>query len=192
MQPDTQIVALPLISGRWTVDPDHSAVLFGIRHLGLSKVRGRFDHFDATLDVGASLHEIRVDATIDMASVNTNNDDRDAHLRSTDFFGTAAHPTMRFVSTGIVPANESYRLSGELTINGITQLTEMVVEFHGLETFQGRELHAGFSAEGQLRRSEFGIDFGFLPLGGDRLALADVVTFELELQFVAPRATEPT
>jgi polyisoprenoid-binding protein YceI len=76
--------------GRWLVDDAHSAVLFSIRHLGLSRVRGRFDRFEATLDVGPSLAETRVEATIDLASIDTNNVDRDAHLRSSDFFAVDA------------------------------------------------------------------------------------------------------
>jgi polyisoprenoid-binding protein YceI len=180
------LATLPLSQGEWRLDPLHSAVVFSIRHLGLSKVRGRFDRFEASLNVGAALSDVRVEATVDMASVDTNNDDRDAHLRSTDFFGVEAHPTMHFLSTEVTLSDDGYRIVGELTINGITRPIEMPVEFHGLQDFQGRELHAGFSAEGELHRSEFGIDFGILPLGGDRLALADVVKFELDIQFVAP------
>ena len=185
----TPTTALPLAAGRWSVDPNHSAVVFSVRHLGLSKVRGTFERFDATLEVGETLDDVKVEAEIDMASVHTNNADRDAHLRSTDFFGVEANPTMRFESTGIAETPDGYRMSGELTINGVTRPIELPVEFNGLEMFQGAELHAGFAAEGELRRSEFGIDFGILPLGGDRLALADLVRFELELQFVAPASS---
>src|SRR3954471_22935098 len=92
-----------LAAGLWSVDPHHSAITFSIRHLGLSRVRGRFDRFDVTLHVGDSLTESQVEATIDLASIDTNNADRDAHLRSTDFFKVDAHPTMTFRSTGIQP-----------------------------------------------------------------------------------------
>jgi polyisoprenoid-binding protein YceI len=184
--PEVSEAALPLASGQWTLDKNHSAVVFSIRHLGLSKVRGRFDRFEATLDVGAGLEDVRVEATVDMASVNTNNGDRDTHLRSTDFFGVDNNPTMHFVSKEVTQTDDGYRMTGELTINGITRPIDMPVEFNGLQDFQGKELHAGFGAEGELRRSEFGIDFGILPLGGDKLALADVVKFELDIQFIAP------
>src|SRR5690606_21900347 len=79
---------MDLIPGRWVLDQFHSSVLFSIRHLGLAKVRGRFDRFDTTLEVGPTLAETNVAATIDLGSINTNNADRDAHLRSTDFFST--------------------------------------------------------------------------------------------------------
>jgi polyisoprenoid-binding protein YceI len=177
---------LPLAPGRWVVDHAHSSVVFSIRHLGLSKVRGRFASFDATLDVGDTVDDVRVDATIDMSSVDTNNADRDAHLLSTDFFGVDEHPTMTFRSTGISGSAGDWILEGELTINGITKLVELEVEFHGTEMFQDVALHAGFSAEGELRRNDFGIDFGIIPLGGEKLALSDKVRWELDLQFVAP------
>jgi polyisoprenoid-binding protein YceI len=177
-----------LITGTWTLDPSHSAVTFSIRHLGISKVRGRFGRFDATLEVGSHSGDVRVTATVDLASVDTNHPDRDAHLRSTDFFDVETTPQMRFVSTSITPSDDGYVMTGDITLNGITRPLELPVEFHGLEQYMGKELHAGFSAEGELRRSDFGIDFGILPLGGDRLALADLVKIELDVQFVAPVA----
>lgn len=182
---------VPLKAGVWKLDPTHSAVVFSIRHLGLSKVRGRFDRFDATLLVGPSVDDISVDATVDMASVNTNNDDRDAHVRNTDFFDVDKHPTMRFTSTGLNAddAGATVKLAGDLTINGTTKPIVLDVEFGGVEDFRGTN-HAGFSVEGELRRSDFGIDFGAIPMGADKLMLADKVAFELDLQFVEPADLE--
>lgn len=180
--------ALGLRTGQWDVDHSHSAVLFSIRHLGLAKVRGRFDRFNTALDVGPTLAETRVEATIDLDSIDTNNDDRDAHLRSTDFFSTEIHPTMRFVSTQISGADADWQLNGLLTLNGITRPITFDVEFNGLQEFPGQnKRHAGFSATGSLRRSEFGIEFGLMPLGVDKLALADEVKIELDLEFVEPQ-----
>jgi polyisoprenoid-binding protein YceI len=185
----TQTSAVPptLTPGRWTIDPFHSAITFAIRHLGLSKVRGRFDRFDITLDVGDSAADLDVIASIDMASIDTNNADRDVHLRSTDFFNTERHPAMTFRSTAIVPVKNGYTMAGELTLNGVTRPMTLEVESHGLVVFprDGR-VHFGLSASGELRRSEFGIEFGILPIGIDRIGLADTVTFELEMQFVEP------
>jgi polyisoprenoid-binding protein YceI len=179
---------LGLRPGRWAIDYPHSAVLFSIRHLGLAKVRGRFDRFEASLDVGPTLAETRVEATVDLASINTNNADRDAHLRSTDFFSTDEHPEMHFVSQGIRPAGEEWQLQGELTLNGRTRPLSLEVEFNGVQEFPGQgKRHAGFSATGSLRRSEFGIEFGLLPIGMDTLALGDEVKIELDLEFVEPQ-----
>ncbi|MBA2598089.1 MAG: YceI family protein [Chloroflexia bacterium] len=182
------MLELPLRTGRWAADPAHSAVLFSIRHLGLAKVRGRFDRFEAALAVGPTMAETRVEATIDLDSIDTNNADRDAHLRSTDFFSTEIHPTMRFVSTEISGAEGDWRLFGEITLNGVTRPIAFGVEFNGREEFPGQNrYHAGFSATGVLRRSEFGIDFGMLPLSADKLALGDEVKIELDLEFVEPQ-----
>jgi polyisoprenoid-binding protein YceI len=184
---DTTITStLPLSAGTWTPDVAHSSVEFVIRHLGLSKVRGRFNQFDATLDVGHDLADTAVRAQIDLSSVDTNNADRDAHLRSTDFFGIDQHPTMTFASTGISGEAGEYVMAGELTINGVTRPVELDVEFNGVETYPlDQKRHAGFSATGTISRSEFGIDFD-VPLGVDKVALGDKVKIELELQFVDP------
>jgi polyisoprenoid-binding protein YceI len=175
-----------LTPGRWGIDPNHSSITFAIRHLGLSKVRGRFGAFDITLNVGPSA-ELEVAANIDLASIDTSNPDRDVHLRSTDFFNVERHPTMTFRSTQIVPVDGGYTMAGELMLNGVTRAMTLQVESNGLVVFpaDGRT-HFGLSASGELRRSEFGIEFGIMPIGLDRLALADKVAFELEMQFVQP------
>jgi polyisoprenoid-binding protein YceI len=181
-----QTTELPVPPGRWGLDPAHSSIVFSVRHLGLSKVHGRFDRFEAWTDVGTTVEDTKVSAEIDLASVDTNNADRDTHLRSTDFFSVEEHPTMRFASTRIAGAGDSWLLEGDVTIKGITRPLALNVEFHGLQEFVDGRMHAGLSATGELRRSEFGIDFGLLPIGLDKLALADKVQFELDLQFVAP------
>jgi polyisoprenoid-binding protein YceI len=179
------VTALPLAAGPWAVDHNHSGILFTVRHLGLSNVRGRFDRFDATLDVGETLDRVSVTATVDLSSVDTNNGVRDAHLRSTDFFDTEQHPTMTFRSTGIAGAGEDYELRGDLTLAGVTKEIVLDVEFHGTEEFPAdQSTHAGFTATGQIRRSDFGIDFGIVA--GEKLMLSDKVKIELDLQFVAP------
>ena len=178
---------LALSTGMWTVDANHSSIVFSIRHLGLSKVRGRFAKFDATLTVGPAQSDVDVMASIDLSSIDTNNSDRDAHLRSTDFFNTDVNPTMLFTGTGVASSGDDWKLSGDVTLNGITRPLTLAVEYNGIETHPGDgKRHAGFSATGTIKRSEFGIDFGIMPIGVDRLALGDDVKFELDLQFVAP------
>jgi polyisoprenoid-binding protein YceI len=181
------VTTLPLAAGHWTVDHNHSGILFTVRHLGLSNVRGRFGQFEATLDVGDALDQVSVSATVDLSSVDTNNADRDAHLRGTDFFDTDQHPEMTFRSTAIVGAGEDYELRGDLTIAGTTKEIVLDVEFHGTETYPiDQSTHAGFTATGQIRRSDFGIDFGIVA--GEKLMLSDKVKIELDLQFVSPHA----
>jgi polyisoprenoid-binding protein YceI len=179
---------LGLRTGVWQRDENHSAVLFSIRHLGLAKVRGRFERFEASLSVGETLAETSVRATIDLSSINTNNADRDAHLQSTDFFSVSEHPAMEFVSTSITGSGTDWILTGDITLNGVTRPISFDIEFNGLEVFSptGNQ-HAGFTATGSIKRSEFGIDFGIMPLGVDRLALADDVKIELDLEFIEPQ-----
>ena len=177
--------ALPLAPGSWTLDKNHSGVLFTVRHLGLSNVRGRFDTFEAALDIGPTLEQVSVSADVDLASVDTNNSDRDAYLRSTDFFDTDQHPVMTFRSTSVTGSGEDYELTGDLTIAGVTKPLTLDVEFHGTEIFPGdQSTHAGFTATGQIKRSDFGIDFGIVA--GQKILLSDKVKIELDLQFVAP------
>src|SRR5712691_8677793 len=112
MSSTTQAIAssLALTPGRWSIDPNHSAITFAIRHLGLSKVRGRFRVFDVFLNIGPSTTDFEVVANIDLASIDTSNPDRDVHLRSTDFFNVDQNPTMTFSSTRIEPADDGYTM----------------------------------------------------------------------------------
>lgn len=186
MSDPTTATALPLTTGHWKVDAAHSGIHFKVRHLGLSNVRGRFNDFDATLTVGESLDDVSIAATIQMASVDTSNADRDAHLLGTDFFTADKNPTIEFRSTKITVDGGDYTLDGALTVNGITQPVSFPVEFNGAEVFPATgNTHAGFYAEAQVNRSDFGVDFN-MPIGVDKLALGEKVKVELDLQFVAP------
>ncbi len=177
---------LPLRTGEWNVDTVHSNVEFTVRHLGISKVRGRFNTFTGALSVGNTLADTRLRASVDLSSVDTNNPDRDAHLRSTDFFDIESHPTMAFESSGISEDDDGYRLDGELTLNGVTKPISFAVEFNGAETYPMDQLvHAGFSASAQLSRKDYGVDFD-VPLGADKMAIGDKVAIELEIQVVEP------
>ena len=172
---------LPLASGTWALDPAHSAVGFAIRHLGVSKVRGRFAAFEAALVVGADLAGTRVSATVDLASIDTGIADRDEHVRSAELLDVARRPTMAFRSTGITGDGDDWTLDGELTIGEVTRPLSLAVAFGGVEDYFDGSRHAGFEATGELRRSDFGITFG----AGD-LMLGDVVKLDLDLQFVEP------
>ncbi len=177
---------LPLDIGTWQVDTAHSSVEFTVRHLGLSKVRGRFNRFDASLAVGGSLADSALNATVELASVDTNNPDRDAHLQGTDFFGVEQNPTLRFDSTTIVGDGDTYTVDGELTLNGVTKPVRLDVEFNGTEVYpMDAKTHAGFSATTTISRSDYGVEFD-VPLGVDKVAIGDKVAVELEIQLVQP------
>jgi polyisoprenoid-binding protein YceI len=182
----TDITALPLAPGSWSADPSHTTAAFVVRHLGLARVRGRFDGVRATLAVGDSLATTSVTAEVDMATVSTGNADRDAHLTSSDFFDAATNPTMHFASREITGSGDHYTMRGDLTINGITQPVELDVEFFGTSVFpMDQSTRAGFSASTKISRKDFGIEFN-VPLGGDKVMISDTVAVELDVQLVAP------
>jgi polyisoprenoid-binding protein YceI len=183
----TPTTELALPAGTYTLDPYHSSVHFQIKHLGLSNVRGTFKSFTTTLVVGETLADVAVEASIDLSSIDTGQPDRDAHLLGTDFFDADRNPTMSFRSTSITQrdANE-YDMTGELTINGVTRPATFRTEFNGTEIFPAdQSVHVGFTATGEIRRGDFGIDFN-MPLGVDKLAMGEKVKVELDIQFVAP------
>ncbi|GAB2838218.1 YceI family protein [Streptomyces deserti] len=172
---------LPLAPGNWALDPLHSAVNFTIRHLGIAKVRGRFDAVQAELYVGESAEDVRVSATIDLASIDTGNADRDAHVRAADLLDVEKRPTMTYRSTRVSGEGEDWTMEGELTIGDVTRPVTLAVEFGGLvDVPMDGSRHAGFEATGEIRRSDFGLDFGAGLLG-------DVVKIQLDMQFVEPK-----
>jgi polyisoprenoid-binding protein YceI len=178
----TSTTSLPLAPGRWAVDPAHSTVGFAVRHLGVSKVRGRFASFDADVVVGQDLAGTSVTATIDLASVDTGNADRDAHLLQPDMFDVANRPTLSFRSTRIVEAGDGWRMEGELALGEATQPVSLAVELGGVEVHPGDgRRHAGFEAVGEVRRAELGVAPG-VPAA----MLGNVVTVELDLQLLEP------
>ena len=178
-------LSLPLSSGRWAVDTNHSSIGFSIRHLGVSKVRGRFTRFDADIVIGETLDATTVSATVDIASIDTANADRDAHVLSPDLIDVAQRPTMAFRSTRVAGAGSEYQVDGDLTIGDITRPIVLAVELGGVESFPGGPRHAGFEATTEIRRKDFGIDLA-LPPGVTVVALGDVVKVELDLQLLEP------
>ena len=171
-----------LTPGRWPIDPNQSAITFSSRFLGLSKVRGRFRVFDVSLDVGPSGIEFQVEASIDLASIDTSLPRRDAHLRTAEYFHVDQHPRMTFRSTRIEPVGGGYTMSGDLTLKGVTRAVTLEVQSKGLAASPDGRTRFGLNATGELRRSD--LEFGLKPLGLDRLVLADKVEFELDMQVV--------
>ena len=176
---------LPLAPGRWAVDTHHSSIGFSVRHLGVSKVRGRFTRFDAEVIVGDTLDTTSVIATVDMASLDTGNADRDAHVLSPDIIDVARRPAMVFRSTRIAGAGSEYQLDGDLTIGDVTRPVVLAVELGGIESFPGGPRHAGFEATTEIRRKDFGIDLA-MPPGVSAVVLGDVVKVVIDLQLLEP------
>jgi polyisoprenoid-binding protein YceI len=183
----TSVTATIDIASIDTGDAAHSSVGFTIRHLGVSKVRGHFRRFDVDVVVGGTADTTTVTAEIDVASIDTGNPDRDAHVLSPDLLDAAVRPTLAFRSTGLRGAGSDWRLDGELTIGAVTRPVSLGVELGGIEAFVDGRRHAGFEARTEIRRSDFGIDLA-LPPGVSTVALGDVVKVELDLQLIEPEA----
>jgi polyisoprenoid-binding protein YceI len=172
-----------LVAGVWAIDPTHSEVSFSVRHLMVSKVRGTFRTFFGELKVAENLLESSVSATIDLNSIDTNEPNRDAHLRSADFFEVEKYPAMTFVSTAIRSDGDDYVLVGDLSLKGVTRPVELELEFNGVGNDPWGGTRAGFSAETEINRSDFGVDIQ-LPLDGGGVVVGDKVKVVLEIEAV--------
>lgn len=172
--------ALPGVpSGAWEIDPAHSVVGFSVRHL-MSKVRGTFSAYEGRIEIADDPLQSHAEVEIALASVNTGNEMRDGHLRTSDFFHVEQHPTMRFASTGLREADGTWVLDGELTIRGTTRDIEIGLEFLGYDpTGQQGEPRIGFEGHTSIRRSDFGITFG---LDGGKVVVGDKIDILLEIE----------
>ena len=171
------------VAGTWTIDPVHSEIGFTVRHMMVSKVRGKFNSFSGDIVTGMSPVDSKVSATIDLSSIDTGNVDRDNHIRSADFFEVDSHKTMSFRSTGVRRDGDDYVLDGELTLKGITRPISLRLEPGGFGPDPTGATRAGFSAIGQLKRSDFGVDFNaVLETGG--VVVGDRVDIYLEIEAV--------
>lgn len=169
--------------GTWTLDPTHSTISFSVKHLAISKVRGTFDTFDVTVTTAEDPNNSRIEATIDIASVNTGQPQRDAHLQSSDFFLVAEHPTATFVSTSLEADGDNFTLTGDLTLRGVTKQIVLAGEFGGVLADDYGQTKAGASATTTINRHDFGVNWNAaLEAGG--LTLGDDVAITIELQVV--------
>jgi polyisoprenoid-binding protein YceI len=171
------------VTGTWTIDPVHSDVSFTVRHMMVSKVRGKFTSFSGTLVTGETPTASSVTATIDLASIDTGNADRDNHVRSADFFNVEAHQQMTFVSTGVRADGSDFVLDGNLTLKGVTKPVSLHLELGGFGPDAYGGTRAGFTATGEILRSDFGVDFNaVMETGG--VILSDKVQVILEIEAV--------
>jgi len=176
------------VAGTWTIDPVHSDVSFTVKHMMVSKVRGHFRTFSGTLVTSPDINQSSVTAEIDLASFNTNNEQRDAHIRSKDFFEVETHPTMTFRSTGIRADGEAHVIDGELTLHGVTKSVPLAVEINGFAPDAYGGYRAGFSAGTVINRNDFGIDIK-MPMDGGGVVIGDKINVHLEIEAVLDQPT---
>lgn len=176
------------VQGTWSIDPAHSEIGFVARHMMVSKVRGRFTDFTGEVVSAANPTESRATASIRMDSITTGNEQRDAHLRSPDFFGTDEHPTMDFTATGVRREGDQWILTGDLTIKGITKSVDLTVELEGIGPDAYGGTRAGFSATGTIRRSDFNVTWNAAIEGGG-VVVSDKIDIVLDVQVVLNQPT---
>jgi polyisoprenoid-binding protein YceI len=165
---------------KWKVDPMHSEMQFQVRHLMISKVTGNFNSFD--LEVETETEDFNtvksIVLTTDIESINTNNEQRDAHLKSADFFNVEEHATLNFVGNNF----ESFeKIQGDLTIKGITKPVAVNVEFGGIVTDPYGQTKAGFTVTGTIKRKDFGLTWDAVTEAG-KIVLSDDIKINAEIQ----------
>jgi len=180
----TQIGTLPgYVTGTWAIDPLHSEVGFSVRHIMVSKVRGRFTKFSGELVTADDVLASSVTAEIDLASIDTGSEQRDGHIRSADFFDVENHPLMTYRSTGLAATADGYVVDGELTLKGVTKSVPLALEVNGFGPDAYGGTRAGFTATAEINRQDFGVSWSAaLETGG--VVVADKVTIHLEIEAV--------
>ncbi|MGE8206987.1 YceI family protein [Heyndrickxia sp. NPDC080065] len=168
---------------KWVVDTVHSSIDFSIKHMVIAKVKGTFLTFDASIEADPEdLTTADIEFNVEVASIDTRNKDRDNHLRSADFFDVEKFPKMQFKSSKIVKKSEGeYEVTGDLTIHGTTRPEMFLVTYEGQATDPGGNIKAGFSANGTINRSEYGLTWNaVLEAGG--VMVGDQVKVSIEIE----------
>jgi polyisoprenoid-binding protein YceI len=171
------------VAGTWSIDPVHSEVGFAVRHMMVSKVRGRFRAFSGQIVTGENPLDSAVTAEVDLGSIDTGNEQRDNHIRSADFFEVETYPAMTYRSTGVRPHGDGFLLDGDLTLKGVTRQVPFKLELNGFGPDAYGGTRAGFTATAEINRRDFGVNFSALTETGGAV-VSDKVTLHLEIEAV--------
>jgi polyisoprenoid-binding protein YceI len=177
------------VTGTWTIDAKHSDVSFVVRHLVVSKVRGSFRTFEGTLVTGETPEESSVTASIAVDSIDTNDEQRNGHLRSADFFEAEKYPAMTYQSTAVRQDGGDWIVEGDLTLRGVTKQVPLKLELNGFgpDPYGGQRV--GFSAKAEINRHDFGVSWNAaMETGG--LVVSEKVTILLEIEAVLDKPAE--
>lgn len=175
------------LAGTWDIDTAHSDVSFSVRHMMVGKVRGRFATFSGQIVTGANVTDSLVTASIEPASIDTGNAQRDAHVRSADFFDVENHPRWTFSSTGVRVDGHGLVVDGELTIKGVTRSASLALDVNGIGPDDSGGTRLGVSATTTIDRNDFGVDIK-LPLDGGGVVVGDKVRISLDIEAVLRQA----
>ncbi len=174
---------LSAFAGTWAIDPSHSRLGFQARHAVVTKVRGHFADFEGTIVVGADAAASSAKVSAKLDSIDTGSADRDGHLKSADFFDTENTNELSFVSTAIVANGDDFKVTGDLTIKGVTHSITLDVEATGTATDPFGNLRAGFEGTGSLSRKDFGLTWNVaLETGG--LLVSDEIKLQLDISAI--------
>lgn len=171
------------IAGKWTIDPVHSEVGFSVRHMMVSKVRGRFAEVAGEIVTGDSPAESTVTAEIKTTSFTTDNEQRDNHIRSTDFLEVETWPEMTYHSTSISQRDGEFVLDGQLTLKGVTRDVPLTLEVNGFGPDPYGGTRAGFTATGEINRRDFNVSFS-APMANGGAVVADKIQLHLEIEAI--------
>ena len=170
------------VAGTWDIDATHSEVGFVVRHLVVTKVRGRFAEFKGSIVTAENPLESAVDISVDVNSITTNAPQRDDHLRSADFFEVEKHPEMTYQASGARQDGENFVLDGELTLKGVTKTVPLTFELNGFSADPWGGTRAGFSATAQINRKDFNVNFEGVQNG--LAVVGDKIEIQIEVEAV--------
>ncbi|MBK5271607.1 MAG: polyisoprenoid-binding protein [Bacteroidia bacterium] len=176
---------------KWVLDPTHSELQFKIKHLMISTVTGQFNQFSGNVETEENdFTTAKIDFAADVHSISTNNEQRDAHLRTGDFFDVENHPQITFKADKLVKtSDDEYKLTGTLSMRGISKQITLIVEFGGITKDPWGNTRAGFTLTGKINRHDYGISFGSVTETGG-LLLGDEVKVNANVQFVKQAVAE--
>ncbi|MBN9484843.1 MAG: hypothetical protein BGO70_06010 [Bacteroidetes bacterium 43-93] len=169
----------------WKIDPAHSEITFKTKHLMITTVTGHFKTFDLEVETEGDdfTKASKVRFTADIDSISTNNEQRDAHLKSADFFDAANHPQLVFEGTKVEGSGDSYKLHGNLTMRSTTKPITLDVEFGGIVTDPYGQTKAGFTVDGKVKRKEYGLTWDAITEAG-KIVVSDEIKIHAEVQIV--------
>ncbi len=172
------------LTGTWTIDPTHSRIGFVARHAMVTKVRGSFNEFEGSAVVGESLAATTASVTIQVASIDTRNEQRDGHLKSGDFLAIDEFPTISFTSTGVTATGaSSLELTGDLTVKGVSNRVTIPFDFEGAAVDPYGNVRAGFEGSVVINRKDYGVTWNAaLETGG--VLVSDKITLEFEISAI--------
>jgi polyisoprenoid-binding protein YceI len=169
------------VAGTWDIDPLHTEIGFSVRHLMVSKVRGRFLRFEGSFVTAPDPLDSSATATVDMTSIDTNNPTRDDDLRSSNFFEVDQYPQMTYQSTGVRMDGEDFVLDGDLTAHGVTRQVPLRVDVNGFGADPYGNQRSGYTATATINRSDFGLTFN-VPLDGGGVMIGDRIDITIEVE----------